>query len=153
MRVIETGTRMISTRVSEWSRALRGSAPRQLERVQRRERPYWQERGWTRDGTRYTGSYQTPYGAYRGEIDECGLGNAQFYLFDPPPSLRWSSHWACFQARGANRYLVHMGRRPADISSGILTIERLLTETLQPSPLRSVFHDLTRAWRQFLALD
>jgi hypothetical protein len=153
MRVTVTGTRRISDQLQRWSRARTGSAPRPVERVQRREIPYWQERGWIRDGDRYTGSYQTPYGAFRGLIDEHGPGNAQFYLFAPPSSLRWSSHWACFQPRNGKGYLVHMARRPADVSSGILTIERLLTESLQPSPIRSVFHDLTRACREFLALD
>jgi hypothetical protein len=112
--------------------------------------PYWQERGWTRSGDTYTGEYQTAHGSFRGEIEDRGRGNIRFFLFDPPDALRSSSHWACFQPRGWGRYLVHMARRPADVASGILTIERLLAECLAPPQTRSVFDDLTDTIRQFL---
>jgi hypothetical protein len=152
MRVVVTGTRDLSDRLAQWSRTLRGPAS-DPERVQRRELPYWQERGWTRNGNSYTGQYQTAYGSYRGEVEDRGSNNFRFYLFDPPDALRASSHWACFQPRGFGRYLVHMARRPADISSGILTIERLLAECLEPEPSRSLFDDLTRAWRELTASE
>ncbi len=113
MRVIVTGTRTLPDRLQRWSRTF-SSAPRPLEPVQRRELPYWQERGWTRDGNTDTGEYQTAYGSFRGEIEERGSNNFRFYFFDPPDALRSSSHWACFQPRGYGRYLVHMARRPAD---------------------------------------
>ena len=35
------------------------------------------------------------------------------------------------QECGEGWYLVHMGQRPRDISSGILTIERLITEAYE----------------------
>jgi hypothetical protein len=45
--------------------------------------------------------------------------------------LQRSSHWSCFTPRGRNAYQVHMSTRPKDVSSGILTIERLITEAFQ----------------------
>ena len=154
MRITVTGTREMSDRFRDWSRALTGSAQRPSFRIARREVPYWQERGWTRSGETYTGAYRTPYGSYRGLIEDRVASSPRFYLFDPPGALRSSSHWACFRPRGQNQYLVHMSRVPNDISSGILTIERLLTECLQPSPLWRALHDFTRNWRrQFFAVE
>ena len=100
------------------------------ERIQRQQIPYWQERGWVRQGARYRGTYQTTHGSFRGLIEDRGYGSYRFYLLDIPPALRQSSHWACFQPRGAKGFKVHMARRPHDISSGIVTIERLLADVL-----------------------
>jgi hypothetical protein len=130
MRVRELGTRPAPNAVRDiLSRTVRGHAP--TISVRRREIPYWQERGWTREGTNYTGSYQTPYAAFHGWIEETLFGNLAFYLYNPSPQIRNHSHWACFAPRGDDWYLVHMGRRPKDVSSGILTIERLITEAYQ----------------------
>ena len=105
---------------------VRGRGPAIL--VQRREIPYWRERGWTRDGSKYTGSYQTPYGAFQGWIEERWSGSINFFLYRPSAEIQRHSHWVCFTARGDDWYLVHMARRPKDVSSGIITIERLITE-------------------------
>ncbi|MBV9762070.1 MAG: hypothetical protein JO340_16015 [Acidobacteriaceae bacterium] len=99
--------------------------------VARREIPYWQERGWTRDGNRYTGSYQTPYAAFQGWIDVERSGHIMYYLLSPSTEIQISGHWACFAQRANGWYLVHMSRRPKDVSSGIITIERLITEAYQ----------------------
>lgn len=98
------------------------------ERIRRRELPYWQERGWRRDGDTYVGTYQTPYGSFRGLIEDRGWGYLRFYMLEPPLAVQNSGHWACFQPRGRKGYHVHMARKPGDISSGILSIERLITE-------------------------
>jgi hypothetical protein len=102
-----------------------------VTRVRRRELPYWQERGWRRAADTYTGAYQTPYGSFLGSIEDRGFNHLRFYITDPPPELKRSSHWACFQPRGRKGYLVHMARRPRDVSSGIMTIERLITDAFQ----------------------
>jgi hypothetical protein len=130
MRVTITGTRNITSTARDLlSRVVRPHTP--VERVQRRQIPYWQERGWTRQGNQYRGTYQTAYGAFTGWIEQ-RLGNhIDFFLHNPPPALQRHSHWSCFQDRGDNWYAVHMSRRPADVSSGIITIERLLTEALE----------------------
>jgi len=111
------------------SRLTRGHAPA-LE-VERRQIPYWQERGWTRSGNTLTGRYQTRHGAFLGRIEEHRGGRLDFLLYDPSEKIRQHSHWTCFQHRGSNWYQVHMGRRPGDVSSGILTIERLITEAFE----------------------
>jgi hypothetical protein len=110
------------------SRVVRGHGP--AISVKRREIPYWRERGWTRDGNNYTGSYQTPYAAFQGWIEE-RWSNINFFLYNPSPEIRRHSHWVCFAPRGNEWYLVHMARRPKDVSSGIITIERLITEAYQ----------------------
>ena len=130
MRVRNLGTRSAPASIRDiFSRVVRGHAP--SISVLRREIPYWREHGWTRNGNRYTGSYQTPYGAFQGWIEEGLLGRITFYLYNPSPQIRRHSHWTCFAPRGNDWYLVHMARRPKDVSSGIITIERLITEAYQ----------------------
>jgi hypothetical protein len=111
------------------SRAVRGLGV--VVPVQRRELPYWQERGWQRNGNTYTGTYQTRYAAFWGEITQHSASDIEFYLHQPSQEIQRCGHWACFQHRGNDWYLVHMGRRPKDVSSGILAIERLITEAYE----------------------
>ena len=99
--------------------------------VQRRQIPYWQEHGWTQRGDTYTGSYQTPYSAFWGQIIEHRGGYIDFLLYNPSQEIRQHSHWTCFQHRGNDWYLVHMAKQPRDVSSGIITIERLITEAYE----------------------
>jgi hypothetical protein len=131
MRVKDLGTRHAPNSISEmFSRVVRGHAPSIV--VPRRELPYWRERGWTCDGTNYSGSYQTPYGAFQGWItQEAWSGNIDFFLYNPPPEIRSHAHWVCFAPRGGDWFLVHMERRPKDVSSGIIAIERLITEAFE----------------------
>lgn len=130
MRVRELGTRPASRSIREiFSRMLGGRGP--AITVERREIPYWQERGWRLEGRTYTGSYQTPYAAFQGRIEESRSGALTFYLFNPSKEIRNCGHWICFGPRGKDWYLVHMGRRPKDVGSGIITIERLITEAYQ----------------------
>ena len=50
----------------------------------------------------------------------------------PSNEIRRHSHWVCFQHRGNDWYVVHMAKRmPKDVSSGIMTIERLITEAYE----------------------
>ena len=127
MRVKEFGSRPAPRSIRDiLSRMVRGHAP--TISVLRREIPYWRERGWIRDGNRYTGSYQTPHAAFQGWVDEERSGKIDFYLYNPSPQIRGHSHWTCFASRGSDWYLVHMARRPKDVSSGIITIEKLINE-------------------------
>jgi hypothetical protein len=111
------------------SRIVRGHGP--AIKVERRQIPYWQERGWVRQGETYQGSYQTKYIALWGQIWEHRGGRRDFLLYAPTEPIRHHGHWVCFQHRGNDWYLVHMGRPPRDVSSGILTIERLITEAYE----------------------
>jgi hypothetical protein len=130
MRIRVVGTRPAPNSIRElFSRAVRGHAP--VIPVERREIPYWRERGWTRNGRIYTGSYQTPYAAFQGQIEEGWSGHINCFLYRPSRQIERCSHWSCFAPRGGDWYLVHMARRPRDVSSGIITIERLITEAYQ----------------------
>jgi len=111
------------------SRTVRAHGP--AVQVQRRQVPYWHERGWTRNGNAYTGTYQTRYASFYGEIADHGGGDIEFFFYQPSEQIRQHSHWACFQDRGNGWYLVHMGRSPKDVSSGILALERLITEAFE----------------------
>lgn len=128
MRVTILGTRQAPITV----RSVQAERPRlPAVHVTRREVPYWRERGWTLAGGAYAGSYQTRHGSFAGRVEDRGFGIFRFYITDPPQALRRSAHWACFQPRGAKGFKVHMARRPRDVSSGIIAIERLLTEAFE----------------------
>jgi hypothetical protein len=130
MRVKDLGTRPAPASLRElFSRAVRGQRP--AIPVQRRELPYWQEHGWNRQGNVYTGSYQTPYASFQGWIEQERSGQIDFYLYNPSQEICAHSHWVCFQHCGKDWHRVHMRRRPADVSSGIITIERLITEAYE----------------------
>jgi hypothetical protein len=127
MRVRDLGSRPAPASLLQmFERAMRGQAP--TIPVERRQIPYWHERGWRLNGNIYEGNYQTPYVALPGWIEQERSGRANFYLHNPPDEIRNHSHWTCFQHRGNGWYLIHMGREPKDVSSGIITIERLITE-------------------------
>jgi hypothetical protein len=128
MRVKELGTRQAPSVFQRLFKKQRGQAPEIIKRI---ERPYWQERGWVREGNHYSGSYQIRYGSFIGFVEVSASNVFEFYLLNPPQELQRHSHWTCFQHRGDNWYHVHMGRKPKDLSSGILTIERLITEAFE----------------------
>ena len=130
MRIKDLGTRAASASLLEmFQRVKRGHAP--AIPVERRQIPYWQERGWSQQENAYSGSYQTPYAAFQGWIEQEQSGHINFYLYNPSQQIRGCGHWSCFQHRGNDWYLVHMARQPKDVGSGILTIERLITEAYE----------------------
>jgi len=132
MRVRDLGTRPVSASVREFlSRLGREPQQRPIIRVERRQIPYWQESEWTQQGRTYTGSYRTPYASFRGWVEQERSGRLNFYVYNPPGALRSHSHWTCFQHRGNDWYLVHMAKEPKDVSSGIMTIEKLITEAYE----------------------
>jgi len=131
VRIKDLGTRPAPARLRDlFSCVPRGQGP--PTRIQRRQIPYWQERGWTHDGNSYSGNYQTLYAAFQGWIEQEQSGHLNFYLYQPSAQIRRHSHWTCFQHRGNDWYLIHMSRQPKDVSSGILAIERLATEAYEP---------------------
>ena len=130
MRIKDLGTRPAPGPIRQFlQRVGRGQGP--ATQVQRRQIPYWQQQGWIREGRRYRGTYQTPFGAFAGEIQQHLGGDIDFWLYMPSTEIRNSEHWTCFQDRGHNWYLVHMARMAKDVSSGIMTIERLITEAYE----------------------
>ena len=130
MRIKDLGTRTAPASLRELiSRAVRGQTP--SIPVQRRQIPYWQERGWKLERNVYSGNYQTPYAAFQGWIEQESSGHINFFLYKPSEEIQSHSHWTCFQHRGNDWYLIHMGREPKDVSSGIMTIERLIKEAFE----------------------
>jgi hypothetical protein len=96
--------------------------------IRRQLLPYWQEAGWSKNGSVYHGNYQTRYGAYQGWIEERSPYEIRFYILAPPSDVLESSHGVCFQPHRKNWFNVHMSTRPKDVSSGIVAIERLIAE-------------------------
>ncbi len=131
MRVTELGTRTAPATIREFVSRMVLRNPSTPIAVERRRLPYWQEHGWTHHGNEYRGSYQTPYEAFQGWIEERRSGQIDFYLYKPSAQMQSHSHWACFQHRGNDWYLIHMARHPRDVSSGIMTIERLIKEAYE----------------------
>ncbi len=131
MRIKDLGTRAASAslRAIISQVTARGHAP--AITVERRIRPYWEERGWTRQGNTYSGNYQTRYGAFQGWIEQDRSGRIHFYLRAPSDAIRSHGHWTCFQHRNDDWFLIHMGREAKDVSSGIMIIEQLIREAYE----------------------
>lgn len=96
-----------------------------------REYPYWQEQGWIKFGGEYRGHYKTSHGRWRGLIRENFTGDYSFYIFNPPGIMRDSVHWDCLQHKGNGRYWIHFSNKPRDVSSGIIAVEKLITNSFR----------------------
>ncbi len=130
MRVRELGTRSASALIREIaSQMVRGRAP--SVHVERRQIPYWRQRGWVRQGNSYRGNYQTGFAAFMGSVTEHAGPHFDFFLYRPSAQIRNHSHWTCFVDRGGGWYQVHMSRQPTDVGSGILAIEHLISEAYE----------------------
>jgi hypothetical protein len=130
VRVKDLGTRPAPATIRELiSRMVRGRGP--AIPIKRRVIPYWQERGWTRQDNTYRGNYQTRHAAFVGHVVQRPGGRVDFYLYMPSREIQSCSHWPCFQHQGNDWYFVHMARQPKDVGSGILAIERLITEAYE----------------------
>jgi hypothetical protein len=109
--------------------------PQELQRksvtVSRRKIPYWQENGWERDGDHYWGCYKTPYGKWAGTVVRTHKKHFKYYIQDPPPELKEHSHWVCFSCKGDDLYHIHFSKKPKDVSSGILAIESIISESFE----------------------
>ncbi len=96
-----------------------------------KDMPYWEEQGWVKNGEDYQGSYHTQYGNWKGVISEEYSGSFNFYIYDPPPVVRKNTHWPCFRHKGKEKYFVHFASKPKDISTGIIHIEKIISESFQ----------------------
>jgi hypothetical protein len=95
------------------------------------ENPYWIEAGWRKYNGAYEGYYFTRHGRWRGLVQESYSDMYIFYIFDPPKALKESSHWPCFILKGPGKYSIHFSKRPEDLSSGIISIEQLISESFK----------------------
>lgn len=116
---------LVQTRVINTS-PLRPAGPRIL--VQRNPLPYWEERGWQRNGRTYTGTYQTVHGSWRGKVTESPGGRVEVFIYDPPAVLESHPHWACFNKRANGSYFIHPVTPIADVSAGIINVEKTINE-------------------------
>jgi hypothetical protein len=93
----------------------------------RKGAPYWQERGWARSNGYLLGRYRAGRSEFDGRVD----GNGQVFMIrHPPRELRSHGHWACFRPQPNGWFTVHFTTVPSDVSSGIMKIERILSEAL-----------------------
>lgn len=90
----------------------------------------WESRMWRVRGNSLVGYYRTPWGAFRGKINNYRGNNPSFYIHDPPEGLHDHPHAPCFQPRGNGRFFVHFSPKPRDPDSGIRKIEQILHEVL-----------------------
>lgn len=102
-----------------------------VEVVARDTRPVWQQRGWKKTWAEFVGYYRTRYGSWEGKATESPAKELSLFIRKPPECLRDHSHWACFRRRLGNWYFVHTYSPVLDLSSGILEVERILTEAHQ----------------------
>jgi hypothetical protein len=124
--VVNIALKRLDPRFAQVETSNGGGALRRPPVVPRQQTPYWQMRGWKRQGNSFTGKFVTPYGAYIGSISQMNPAEIEFYIQHPPDCVFTSSHAACFQSRGGSWFFVHMSRCPKDVSSGILVIEQLI---------------------------
>ena len=96
--------------------------------VQRDSRPYWEQRGWTFKGGEFLGYYRIPFGSWKGKAKVSPSNRIDLFIQDPPSVLRKHSHWSCFRWRLGGSYFIHAITPIADLSSGILEIEKILME-------------------------
>lgn len=130
MKVNELGNRTVSGAIREAiSRMARPHSD--TATVARRKLPYWQERGWQREGELYRGTYQTDYGAWVGNIVPRSANHYEVFILHPPQALQGHKHWTCFQPRNNGWYNVHLHRHPSDASSAIMAVEQVLREAFE----------------------
>jgi hypothetical protein len=90
--------------------------------------PYWKERGWKKEGGSYQGNFQTPFGQWPGYVTVSPSQRVEVFIHNPPTVLKRHSHWQCFNKRDGGWYFVHPVVRIADVSAGILGVEKTIAE-------------------------
>lgn len=92
--------------------------------------PYHREQGWKKNVGVYQGYFRCRLGAFKGEIKESCNGDFTFYIFNPPSELLAGSHKACFSPIGSGCFHIHFRIKSNNLDSGIMAVERLLTQSL-----------------------
>ena len=92
---------------------------------------YWQKSGWLKRGNHYEGFYKTGFGKWRGSIRENYKGNYSFYISDPPDEVLDGEHGACFFFLNGTLYFIHFEHEPNDISSGIMAVEKVISNSFK----------------------
>ena len=92
---------------------------------------YWQKNGWEKERNEYKGYFKTKYGKWRGLVREVFSGEYLVYIFKPPSALEYSTHWECFISKGNGLYLIHFSQKPRDVSSAIMAVEEVISESFE----------------------
>jgi len=103
--------------------------------------PYWQESNWIKKGGSFRGTFKTDYGSWRGLIERNYEGDYSFFIFEPPQILKDSDHGQCFTHKGNGMFLIHFSEKPDDVSSGIITVERVLAEAFRNPKITQIQND------------
>lgn len=96
--------------------------------VSRTPRPYWEERDWRRDGHVYHGAYHTRHGSWSGRVTVSPAGRVEVFIKNPPKVLERHPHWNCFNQRNGGWFFVHPVTPVADVSAGIIAVEKTIDE-------------------------
>jgi len=99
--------------------------------VQRAPTPYWKERGWQQQGPDFVGSFQTRFGSWPGFVKVSPSGRIEVFIRHPPDALQRHPHWPCFRVRNDGWFFIHPTHDVPDVSAGILSAEKTLTEAFQ----------------------
>jgi hypothetical protein len=98
-------------------------------RVTPDNRPYWQQRGWKKNGSNYWGYYRTRWGSWEGHAVRHSKRAIEFTIKKPPDKLINGCHKHCFILTGKGLYKVHFDTRPKDVDSGIISVEKCIEES------------------------
>lgn len=101
--------------------------------VPSRAEPMWRERGWTRKGDTFTGTFAAAGRHYRGQIVLPYRGGLNAYILHAPlKALRKHPHSPCFRECGKPGWTgVHFQTAPRSVDHAISNIERILSEALR----------------------
>lgn len=106
--------------------------------INRSSKTYLSEKGWRRfksyPGYEWQGYYRTRYGSFKGRVRQGSASTLphSFYVYKPPEALKLKHpHSACFSSQGNGWYSVHFKRAPKDADSGVMAIQRILTESIR----------------------
>ena len=96
---------------------------------------YWEDAGWKESDDSLIGHYRASMNRYKGlvELKNSDYEPFVFYIYDPPDELIEGRHSACFHRREPdylNKYWIHFSVKPRDVDSGIIQVERQLTEVV-----------------------
>jgi len=93
-----------------------------------RAKTLWEDRGWSRSGNTYVGSFVADGWKSPGEIIWSRNELAGCFISNPPPGLWRHAHRVCFSPVGDARYAVHFKLVPENVDSTITTVEQILRE-------------------------
>jgi hypothetical protein len=103
--------------------------------IRRNPDRYLKQQGWALallgKDTQWQGYYRTRYGSFKGRV-VASASPPSFYVYKPPETLKLKHpHSACFNSQGNGWFSVHFKRPPGDPDSGVMAIERILTESIR----------------------